>query len=100
MKPREWTIERLESGAADGGDIFAVVAAKQKVSFNEICNGIQVVDKSAYDLLMADVSGLIEFINSCIPDENGDTAHEHLGDVANSAYRALAEWNSKHGESK
>ena len=48
---REWTIGNLENGARDGGDIFAVVGAKQKVSFNEIIKGIQVVEKSAYDLL-------------------------------------------------
>jgi hypothetical protein len=47
--PRQWTIGCLEGGAKDGGDIFAVTDSKQKISFHEIIQGIEVVEKSEYD---------------------------------------------------
>lgn len=39
------------------------------------------------DLVKA-LSVAVSFIDSCTPNENGDTCHEHLGDVANDAYYA------------
>lgn len=67
-KVREWTIGNLENGAADGGDIFAVIDSKQKVSFDEIIKGIQVVEKSAYDLLKKERDLLLNAIKMELED--------------------------------
>jgi chromosome segregation ATPase len=55
-EPRQWTIGCIKNGAADGGDIFAVTKSKQKVSFNDIIEGIEVVELSAYQQLAAELA--------------------------------------------
>lgn len=47
----------------------------------------------SFNLSFHDVTNLtealniaVDFIKSCTPDENGDTCHEHTGDVAHDAH--------------
>lgn len=55
---RTFKLGVIEGGARDGGDIFAVLDAKPKVTFRQILDGIEVVHKDDYDKLLAEVKKL------------------------------------------
>lgn len=56
MKPfRVLKLETIFGAARDGGNIFAVTAAKPRISFQYMLDGVEVVEKKCYDKLLKEL---------------------------------------------
>jgi len=75
-KPREWTLGLVEN--AHGGDIFAITDSNTKVQFGEVIDGIEVVEKSAYNRA---IQALKDSMECCDYLHVAENALKELGEI-------------------
>lgn len=95
-KPREWYIPASVGGFYNGKRcMFAVGPIVDGPLPNP--GGFAVVEKSAYDTMLADARRLADTLNNLIEQSESDTLYYQDWDDARAA---LTEWSEKYGGNK
>ena len=93
-KARTFKLGTVEGGASDGGDIFAILECNPKVTFKYMLDGVDAIEKSAYD----EAIRALKFYRDAREISPEDFVKEMQGDlgwVARVALQKLGEYSVK-----